>query len=88
MYFKGRNWISKTLNCIICLVVCEIVFCSKFSDIPDNAEEREGEEGEEEHRQLQSITRFTQTQLYKGKQTAQLFWNRKYIFSWLQNYGN
>ena len=88
MYFKDRNWISKTLNCIIYLVVCEIVFCSKFSDIPDNAEEREGEEGEEEHRQLQSITRFTQTQLYKGKQTAQLFWNRKYIFSWLQNYGN
>ena len=70
MYFKDRNWISKTLNCIICLVVCEIVFCSKFSDIPDNAEEREREEGEEEHRQLQSITRFTQTQLYKGKQTV------------------
>ena len=39
-------------------MVCEIVFCSKFSDIPDNAEEREGEEGEEEHRQLQSINAF------------------------------
>ena len=88
MYFKDRNWISKTVNCISCSVVCKIVFCSEFPDIPDNAEEREGEEGEEEHRQLQSITRFTQTQLYKGKQTAQLFWNRKYIFTWLQNYGN
>ena len=44
-------------------MVCKIVFCSEFPDIPDNAEEREGEEGEEEHRQLQSVMRFTQTQL-------------------------
>ena len=62
MYFKDRNWISKTVNCISCSVVCKIVFCSEFPDIPDNAEEREGEEGEEEHRQLQSVMRFTQTQ--------------------------
>ena len=40
MYFKDRNWISKTLNCISCLVVCKIVFCFKFSDIPDKAERR------------------------------------------------
>ena len=38
------------------------MFCSEFPDIPDNAEEREGEEGEGEHRQLQSVMRFTQTQ--------------------------
>ena len=37
MYFKDRNWISKTVNCISCSVVCKIVFCSKFPDILDNA---------------------------------------------------
>ena len=37
MYFKGRNWISKTLNCMSCLVVCKIAFCSEFLDIPENA---------------------------------------------------
>ena len=60
MYFKDRNWISKTVNCISCSVVCKIVFCSEFPDIPDNA--RQEREGEEEHRQLQSVMRFTQTQ--------------------------
>ena len=40
-------------------MVCKIVFCSEFLDIPDNAEERGGKEGEE-HRQLQSVMRFTQ----------------------------
>ena len=40
MYFKDRNWISKTLNCISCSVVCKIVFCSEFPDIPDKAERR------------------------------------------------
>ena len=67
MYFKDRNWISKTINCISCLVVCKIVFCSEFLDIPDNAEERGGKEGEE-HRQLQSVMRFTQTQTKKKKE--------------------
>ena len=37
MYFKDRDWISKSVNCISCLVVCKIVFCSEFPDIPDNA---------------------------------------------------
>ena len=37
MYFKDRNWISKTVNCISCSVVCKIVFCSEFPNIPDNA---------------------------------------------------
>ena len=37
MYFKDRNWISKTVNCISCSVVCKIVFCSEFPDIRDNA---------------------------------------------------
>ena len=67
MYFKDRNWISKTTNCISCFVVCEIVFAPNFSIFPTtlakSREERgEGEEGEEEHRQLQSVMRFTQTQ--------------------------
>ena len=37
VYFKDRNWLSKTVNCISCLVVCKIDFCSEFPDIPDNA---------------------------------------------------
>ena len=37
MYFKDRDWISKSVNCISCLVVCKIVFCSEFPDIPGNA---------------------------------------------------
>ena len=37
VYFKDRNWISKTGYCIRCLVVCKRVFCSKFPNIPDNA---------------------------------------------------
>ena len=62
MYFKDRNWnwIPKTVNCISCSVVCKINFCSEFPDILYNANSRE--EREEEHRQLQSIMRFTQTQ--------------------------
>ena len=62
MYFKDRNWnwISKTVNCINCSVVCKINFCSEFPDILDNANSRE--EREEEHRELQSIMRFMQTQ--------------------------
>ena len=47
-------------------MVCKIVFCSEFLDIPDNAEERGGKEGEE-HRQLQSVMRFTQTKKKKRK---------------------
>ena len=38
MYFKDRNWISKTVNCISCSVASKIVFCSEFPDIPDNAD--------------------------------------------------
>ena len=37
VYFKDRNWISKTVYCISCLVVCKIAFCSEFPNIPDNA---------------------------------------------------
>ena len=37
MYFKDRNWVSKTVNCISCLVVCKIAFYSEFPTIPDNA---------------------------------------------------
>ena len=37
VYFKGRNWICKTMYCISSLVVCKISFCSEFPDIPDSA---------------------------------------------------
>ena len=37
MYFKDRNWIFKTVNCISCSLVCKIVFCSEFPDISENA---------------------------------------------------
>ena len=37
VYFKDWNWLSKMVNYISCLVVCKIVFCSEFPDIPDNA---------------------------------------------------
>ena len=37
VYFKGRNWISKTVYCVSCSVVCKIAFSSEFPDIPDNA---------------------------------------------------
>ena len=37
MYFKDRNWITKTVYCISCSVVCKIVFCSEFPVIPDTA---------------------------------------------------
>ena len=37
VYFKDRNWIPKTMYCISCSVVCKIVFCFEFLDIPDNA---------------------------------------------------
>ena len=61
MYFKDQNLIFKTVYCISRSVVCKIVFCSEFPDIPDNAGKAREEEGEE-HRQLQSVKRFTQTQ--------------------------
>ena len=35
--FKDQNWISKTVHWISCLVICEIVLCSEFLNIPDNA---------------------------------------------------
>ena len=37
MYFKDWKWISKTVYCISCSMVCKIIFCSKFPDIPDKA---------------------------------------------------
>ena len=37
VYFKDRTWISKTVYCISSLVICKIVICSEFPDIPDNA---------------------------------------------------
>ena len=37
VYFKDQKWISKTVYCISCLVVCKIAVCSEFPDIPNNA---------------------------------------------------
>ena len=37
VYVKERNWISKTVYCTSSLLVCKIVFCSEFPNIPDNA---------------------------------------------------
>ena len=37
VHFKDWKWISKTVNCISSSVVCKIVFCSEFPNIPDNA---------------------------------------------------
>ena len=36
VYFKDQNWISETMFCISCPMVCKVVFCSKFPDILDN----------------------------------------------------
>ena len=38
------------------------MFCSEFPDIPIRLAEKREEGEEEEHRQLQSVMRFTQTQ--------------------------
>ena len=44
-------------------MVCKIFFCHEFPDIPNKLVEKKREEGEdEEHRQLQSIMRFTKMQ--------------------------
>ena len=37
MYFKDRNWISKTVYCISGSMVCKILFCSEFPNNPDKA---------------------------------------------------
>ena len=51
-------------------MVCKVVFCSKFPDIPDNAgkarEEREREEGKEEHRQIAKRCAFHANAKSKG----------------------
>ena len=37
MHLNDQNWISKSVNCISCSVVCKIAFWSEFTDIPHNA---------------------------------------------------
>ena len=37
VYFKDQNWISKTLYCISCSMVCKITFYSEFPDILNKA---------------------------------------------------
>ena len=49
------------MNCIKCSMVCRIVFCTEFSDIPENR----GEEEDGENWQMQNALLFKQTQ--KGK---------------------
>ena len=35
--FKNQKWIFKTIYCISCSMVCKIIFCSEFHDIPNKA---------------------------------------------------
>ena len=35
VHFTYRNWISKTVYCIRCVMVCEIFSCSESPDIPE-----------------------------------------------------
>ena len=37
VYFKDWKWIPKTVYCISCSMVCRIICCSEFPDIPDKA---------------------------------------------------
>ena len=37
VYFKDQNWISKTMYCISCSMVCKTIFCSEFLNILDKA---------------------------------------------------
>ena len=34
-YFNHWHWISKTVYCISCSMVCKMIICSEFLDIPD-----------------------------------------------------
>ena len=54
LYFKDRNWISKSVYCISCSVVCKIVFAPNFPIFRITLAKSREEEGEEEHRQLQN----------------------------------
>ena len=88
--FKDRNWIPKTIHCISCLVVCKIVFAPNSPIFWITLVEKHEEE-EEEHRQLQSIMRFTQTQwllyfnifpfLYEENKYLWEFIERRYIMN-------
>ena len=57
VYFKDRNRISKTGHCISCSMVCKIIFCSEFLNIPDKAGRKTSL-----HIAKQSVMRFTQMQ--------------------------
>ena len=35
--FKDLKWTCKTMYCISCSMVCKIIFCPEFRDIPDKA---------------------------------------------------
>ena len=74
MYFKDWNWISETVNCISCSVVCKIVFCSEFPDIPDNA-------GKVTRRR-----RRRRTQVFESVFTCLWFHKRFYVFTFFNNF--
>ena len=57
MYFKDRAQTSKTVYCISCSIVCKIFFAQNSPIFQLTLAE-----SQEEHRQLQSILRFMQTQ--------------------------
>ena len=69
IYFKDRHWICKTVYCICCSVICKIIFCSEFPDIPDKTCRKTRRR---RTRQLQSIIRFTERQLGKIKEISRL----------------
>ena len=37
VFFKDQNWIPKTAYCVSCSMVCKIIFCSAFLNIPHQA---------------------------------------------------
>ena len=57
MHFQDRNRISKTVHCISCSMVCKIIFCSQFPNIPNKAFRKTSL-----HTAKQSVMRFTQMQ--------------------------
>ena len=85
MYFKDRNWISKTVNCISYSVVCKIVFCSEFPDIPDNAGKvtRRTRRRRRRRRRTQAIAK-----RYAFHANAKMCFNVKNIlfFTWSRRY--
>ena len=61
-FLKDLNWVSKTVHRISCSMVCKMFFDPNFLIFWITRAKSRKEEGEDEHRQLQSVMRLTQTQ--------------------------